>query len=474
MVNKATRRWSRAICAGFLMINEVKTLNANKTFGRSYAQWTFHLSFGLQSSELQNSSNCNMSATTLLAFLVLCIPVACAKMLPSYSSLQNSYPGNVDYGGLYSDQDIFKALNLSFSTVKDNNTCVLRMSTALNLNRGHQVKKPYYGSSKGTANNYYFFDLKKFLSYLEKMYGFPISSNTTDTFLSVPGIMFINVSHVQTSSDVCNILLWNGAGFHQGKSYLHHSSIEKVYLWPAPAGGCGINLKVEQSTCFPSKSKVELKSGKKISMNELDVGDLVKTYSKEGEVKFSPVITFLDQDVDYKGHYYTISTACGNEITLSEAHLIFKMTPTSYDIKSDFVHASQVRPGDYVDVHSRRYGRFPEMVISISVAEQRGAFAPVTEEGTMLVDNVWVSCYADLADHDLADTLMTPLKRLYGLAPHVLGPRGMYVHKYLKGVLRPIGVRIFGEETFYQNTQKKVLIEDDTSTELLLINKDDE
>ena len=68
------------------------------------------------------------------------------------------------------------------------------------------------------------------------------------------------------------------------------------------SGGCDINLKVQQSTCFPSKSKVELKSGKKISMNELDVGDLVKTYSKAGEVKFSPVITFLDQDVDYKGY----------------------------------------------------------------------------------------------------------------------------------------------------------------------------
>ena len=157
-------------------------------------------------------------------------------MLPLFSNLKNSYPGNVDYGGLYSDRDMFQALNISSSSVEGNNTCVLRMSTALNLNPGHQVRKPYKGSVKGTANNYYFYDRREFLSYLEKMYGYPISSSTTDTFRGISGIMFINVTGTNRSSDVCSILLWNGAGFHQGKGYLHHYAIEKVVLWPAPSG----------------------------------------------------------------------------------------------------------------------------------------------------------------------------------------------------------------------------------------------
>ena len=127
-------------------------------------------------------------------------------------------------------------------------------------------------------------------------------------------------------------------------------------------------------------------------------------------------------------------------------------------------HASQVRPGDFILVHTRR-GRYPELVTSVSIAEMQGAFAPVTEEGTMIVDDVWVSCYADIADHDLADTLMTPLKRFYGLAPHVLGTGGKYVHGYMKGALRPIGVRIFGKEKFYQSPQREVLREEETSIE---------
>lgn len=83
----------------------------------------------------------------------------------------------------------------------------------------------------------------------------------------------------------------------------------------------------------------------------------------------------------------------------------------------------------------------------------------------MVVDDVWVSCYADIVDHDLADTLMTPLKRVYGMAPHVLGPRGKYVHGYLKGTLRRIGMRILGKEKFYQRSQEEALMEEETSIE---------
>lgn len=70
------------------------------------------------------------------------------------------------------------------------------------------------------------------------------------------------------------------------------------------SAGCVIDVNVKQSggtTCFPSKSQVELRSGKKIPISDLAIGDTVKTFTKNGEVVFSPVITFLDQNPDYKG-----------------------------------------------------------------------------------------------------------------------------------------------------------------------------
>ena len=65
-----------------------------------------------------------------------------------------------------------------------------------------------------------------------------------------------------------------------------------------------IDVNVQQSggsTCFPSESQVELRSGRKIPIRDLAIGDTVKTFTKEGQVVFSPVITFLEQEPDYKG-----------------------------------------------------------------------------------------------------------------------------------------------------------------------------
>lgn len=407
-----------------------------------------------------------------MTLVVIHIPVAFAGMLPLFTNLQNKYPGNAVYGGLYSDQDIFKALNLS-SRPASNDTCILRMSTALNLNPGHQVKKVYDGSSKGAGDMSYFYDRNAFLEYLHLMYGYPLEANSTDAFSSQQGIIFINATGSKESSDICSVLLWNGASFHQGRGFLHYYGIRKVYLWPAPSAGCKIDLNIKQSTCFPSTSKVELKSGKKIPMNKVNIGDLVKTYSKEGDVMFSPVVTFLHQMPDFRGDYYTITTESNcYQLSLSAAHLLFKLSLSpARQLINCSVHASQVRPGDFILVHTRS-GLHPRMVESVSVAERQGAFAPVTQEGTMVVDDVWVSCYADIADHHLADSLMAPLKRFYGLAPNVLGTGGKYVHGYLKGALRPIGVRIFGKEKFYQHPEKGILSEEEMSLESLF-KKDD-
>jgi len=410
------------------------------------------------------------AVTVTLLMAMVCIPVAFTRMLPFFENLQNKYPGRVGYGGAYSDQDLFKALNLSSRPTKNNDTCILRMSTSLNLNPSHQIVEARNGSAKGTGNMYYFYDRFAFLDYLHEKYGVPLKWNTTEGFRGKVGIMYIKVTGGKEPTDVCSVLLWNGMSFHQGKGLLHHHRIQDVYLWPAPSAGCKIDLDLKQSTCFPSKAKVELKSGKKIPMSSVRIGDLVKTYSKEGEVMFSPVVTFLDQMPDYKGHYYTITTASNAQVTLSEAHVVFKtsLLPNSTNCSD---HASRVRPGDFILIHTRR-GRYPDIVTSVSIAERQGAFAPVTQEGTMIVDDVWVSCYADIADHALADSLMTPLKRFYGLAPNLLGAGGKYVHGYLKGVLRPIGVTIFGKEKFYQSPQKEVLKEKEMSLESFF-NKDD-
>lgn len=82
------------------------------------------------------------------------------------------------------------------------------------------------------------------------------------------------------------------------------TTYRNICLFSNTSAGCVTNVNVPKSggsTCFPSKSQVELRSGKKIPISDLAIGDTVKTFTKKGQVVFSPVITFLEQDHDYKG-----------------------------------------------------------------------------------------------------------------------------------------------------------------------------
>lgn len=61
----------------------------------------------------------------------------------------------------------------------------------------------------------------------------------------------------------------------------------------------------------------------------------------------------------------------------------------------------------------------PSPIISISVAESVGVYAPLTEAGTLFVDGVLASSYALLEDHRLAHWAFGPL-RLFSSLSHLL------------------------------------------------------
>jgi hypothetical protein len=165
-------------------------------------------------------------------------------------------------------------------------------------------------------------------------------------------------------------------------------------------------------------------------------------------------VTFLDKSEGHTGQYLTIFTETGQKVTMKPAHLIFRfeMDVTSKTLFTrKAVYASAIKPGDYIYTQaSGAYIASANRVVGVALGRERGAYAPVTSEGTLFVDGVLVSCFADLADHKLAHSLMRPLRAIYGLAPNALGAAGHHVHTYLRAIIRPVGLRILGEERFYK------------------------
>ncbi|MFT7812298.1 indian hedgehog protein-like [Arapaima gigas] len=136
---------------------------------------------------------------------------------------------------------------------------------------------------------------------------------------------------------------------------------------------------------------------------------------------------FLDRDADTTRVFYVIETREPRRtLTLTAAHLLF-VADNVTDMVAVF--ASEVRPGQTVLIVDELLGRLrPAAVERVYTEEHGGAFAPVTTEGTLVVDGVLASCYAVIWDHTWAHWALAPVRWTYTLSSALL-PGGRSVAK---------------------------------------------
>ena len=144
-------------------------------------------------------------------------------------------------------------------------------------------------------------------------------------------------------------------------------------------------------------------------MSELRVGDRVLSVTPSGDYIFSPVLLFLDRDPTEQRQFYTIHLDSGHSITLTPEHLLYSATP---DLKSEFstVFARSIQEGDLLLVHSSLGKLIPQRVVRVEVEIHTGVYAPLTEGGNLVVDNVLASCYAVVDSGSLAHVVFAPIR----------------------------------------------------------------
>lgn len=160
--------------------------------------------------------------------------------------------------------------------------------------------------------------------------------------------------------------------------------------------------------CFPGSSTVTLEDGTKRPVRDLQPGDRVLAADYEGNPVYTDFIMFIDRDASTSRIFYVIETESGQKVTLTAAHLLF-IAQNSTQPRMSAVFASQVRPGQKVFVFGR--GQLtPVTVKRIYTQRHEGSFAPVTAQGTVVVDQVLASCYAVIEDHRLAHWALAPVR----------------------------------------------------------------
>lgn len=209
--------------------------------------------------------------------------------------------------------------------------------------------------------------------------------------------------------------------------------------------------------CFPAEASVTLASGAQKSIGDLRPGERVLA-AAGGELVYSEVLVFLDRDPVTWKLFYTLHTEAGARLSLTAAHLVFVSGGNCSEGGAlGAVYASDAQPGQCVLVSRGEVGRGRlSRITRVSMRESRGAFAPLTRQGTLVVDGVVASCYAVVDQHSLAHWAFSPLRLLHSWTGSTGSPRDG-VHWYSRllhwlgrmlldsGRLHPLGAAAQGD-----------------------------
>jgi hypothetical protein len=133
--------------------------------------------------------------------------------------------------------------------------------------------------------------------------------------------------------------------------------------------------------CFSGSSTVLVEDGTLISMKDLKIGDRVQA-STDG--KFDTVYSFGHYEPDAVSEYLRIQSQNKGAIEISAQHMLFLDNNKA-------VPAASVRVGDML--------LGGNVVTKINHVMSKGAFAPFTNSGTIVVDKIVASNYVSLTGH---------------------------------------------------------------------------
>lgn len=133
-------------------------------------------------------------------------------------------------------------------------------------------------------------------------------------------------------------------------------------------------------SCFSSRATVQVKGQGVTPMDELKIGDSVLV----GDGTYGKVYSFSHKDSLRKATYIQISTnTMDKPLEISATHMLYA--------NRKLVPAAQVKVGDFV---ASEQG-LPVEVKSIRNVKRRGAYAPLTASGDILVNGIVASNYIE-------------------------------------------------------------------------------
>jgi hedgehog protein len=137
----------------------------------------------------------------------------------------------------------------------------------------------------------------------------------------------------------------------------------------------------------------------------------------EGDLGYDDVMMFLHKDDAKEAVFMSLETEFGRRITLTPNHLIH--TADTSDVPVRYVspsYARNVQTGQYLYTMGKDLSVRVERVTDVTSKVSRGVVAPLTTRGTIVVDDVIVSCYAVIESENIAHAAFAPVRFWYSVS----------------------------------------------------------
>lgn len=154
--------------------------------------------------------------------------------------------------------------------------------------------------------------------------------------------------------------------------------------------------------CFTGDAKVMTPEGEK-AMRDLHVGDMVLT-SEYGKMAYTRVASWLHRLPETKAAFIKINTERGQEVSMTPQHFIYKADCVTE--KMDLVYAEDISVGDCLMVKGDQQRLVMTTVTARSTFYETGVYAPMTETGDLIVDDVYASCHNVIKTNTLSHTFL--------------------------------------------------------------------
>lgn len=160
--------------------------------------------------------------------------------------------------------------------------------------------------------------------------------------------------------------------------------------------------------CFTAESTVTMANGDKRRLADLQVGEKVQSVDAKGNVILSEVLTFLDRDVNQTREFVHLETTDSKSITVTPSHLLMVWQPKINQVR--YLFADKIEEGDYLLVNVDGENLEPRKVRKVSAVLAQGVYAPLTSQGTLIVDSIAASCYAVIDSQKIAHWSFAPYR----------------------------------------------------------------